>query len=83
MDAQWVPPLGPVGTPDTMGISTKGNLYTYIHTYLTSNGHNEKANSSTKHDLVSKRHEQIYTAPTNPLTDDIRHVIQQQRNRIY
>ena len=26
---------------------------------------------------------QIYTAPTNPLTDDIRHTIQQQRNRIY
>ena len=24
-------PLGPVGTPDTMGISTKGTLYTYIH----------------------------------------------------
>ena len=27
--------------------------------------------------LVSKRHKQIYTAPTNPLTNDIRHTIQQ------
>ena len=26
-------PLGPVGTPYPMGISTKGDLYTYIHTY--------------------------------------------------
>ena len=32
--AQWVPPLGPVGTPDPMGISTMGDLYTYIHTYI-------------------------------------------------
>ena len=29
---QWVPPLGPVGTLDPMGISTKGNLYAYVHT---------------------------------------------------
>ena len=28
--ARWVPPLGPVGTPDTMGISTKGDLYTSL-----------------------------------------------------
>ena len=26
--SRWVPPLGPVGSPD----STKGDLYTYIHT---------------------------------------------------
>ena len=26
------PPLGPVGTPNPMGISTKGDLYTYMHT---------------------------------------------------
>ena len=25
------PSPGPVGTPDPMGISTKGDLYTYIH----------------------------------------------------
>ena len=31
--SRWVPPLGPVGTPDPMGISTKGDLYTYIPTY--------------------------------------------------
>ena len=26
--------IGPVGMPDPMGISTKGDLYTYIHTYF-------------------------------------------------
>ena len=31
----------------------------------------------------SVKDKQIYTAPTNPLIDDIRHTIQQQRNRIY
>ena len=30
--ARWVPPLGPVGPPLSMGNSTKGDLYTYIHT---------------------------------------------------
>ena len=29
--SRWIPPLGQVGTPDPMGISTKSNLYTYIH----------------------------------------------------
>ena len=29
------------------------------------------------------RRKKIHTAPTNPLNDDIRHTIQQQRNRIY
>ena len=34
-ETQQVPPLGPVGTPNPMGISTKGSLYTYIHgTYM-------------------------------------------------
>ena len=28
------PSLGPVGISDTMGISTKGDLYTYIGTYI-------------------------------------------------
>ena len=32
--ARWVPPLGPVGTPDPMGNSTKGDLYTYIHLHF-------------------------------------------------
>ena len=32
---RWVPPLGPVGTPDPMGISTKGDLYIYIHSATT------------------------------------------------
>ena len=40
--ARWVPRLGPVGTPDPMGISTKGYLYTYIHTYI----HNQPMCSS-------------------------------------
>ena len=29
--SQWVPPLCPVGSPGSMGNSTKGDLYTYIH----------------------------------------------------
>ena len=32
--ASRVPPLVPVGTPNPMGISTKDNLYKYIHTYM-------------------------------------------------
>ena len=28
--ARWVSLLGPVGTPNPIGISAKGNLYTYI-----------------------------------------------------
>ena len=40
-----------------------------------------KPNPTTRYDLVSKRHKQIYTAPANPLIDDIiQHTIQQQRN---
>ena len=31
----------------------------------------------------SVKDKQIHTAPTNPFTDDIRHPIQQQGNRIY
>ena len=30
--SRWVPPLGPVGPPLSMGTFTKGNLYTYIPT---------------------------------------------------
>ena len=33
--SRWVFPLGPVETPDSIGISTKGDLYIYIHTYMT------------------------------------------------
>ena len=32
--ARWVPPLRSAGTPNPMGISTKGDLYTYIYTYI-------------------------------------------------
>ena len=32
--SRWVPPLGAVGSPDSMGNSIKGDLYTYVHTYL-------------------------------------------------
>ena len=37
--SRWVPPLGPVGPPLAMGNSTKGNLYTYIHSILRSLWH--------------------------------------------
>ena len=29
--SRWIPPLGPVGLPNSMGNSMKGDLYTYIH----------------------------------------------------
>ena len=32
--SRWVPPLGPVGPPNSMGTSTKGDLYTYIRRYI-------------------------------------------------